>query len=70
MVIVKNVTQEADGSYSTSWSLTQEQVAFLVTYAINSLLLEGTLSVEEREANMEQNDFLKDVPVEVLGSAQ
>ena len=66
MVIVKNVVREKDGSYTTSWALSQEQMDFLVTYAINSLLLEGTINVEERTA---QTEFLQDVPVEALGKA-
>lgn len=66
MIVIKNIVREEDGTYSTSWSLTPEQMGFLVTYAINNLLLEGTISVEERTA---QTEFLQDVPVEALGKA-
>ena len=47
MIVIKKVVKNKEGGYDTNWSLTDDQVSFLMTYAINNLLAEGLLSVEE-----------------------
>jgi len=47
MIVIKQVKKNKEGGYDTSWALTDDQVSFLMTYAINHLLAEGLLSVQE-----------------------
>jgi hypothetical protein len=70
MLIVKKVKKNDDGTYSSSWSLTEDQVSFLLTYAINHLIQQGLLEVDEKnEPAQLELAFLKDVPTELLGRA-
>lgn len=50
MLIVKSVTKNNDGSYDTNWQLTEDQMAFLLTFAINSLVAEGLVQIKEQSA--------------------
>lgn len=45
--VVKNEDQAGD--YTGNWRLTESQTEFLLTYAINQLLLKGLAEVEEVE---------------------
>lgn len=48
MLIVQRVTKnEETGKYDTSWSLDEEQVSFLMSYAINDLLSKGLVTIEQ-----------------------
>lgn len=72
MLILKNAKQNADGTFDLSWQVNEEQIGFLVTYAITDLVKKGLATVEEVEDSderQEQLDFLTDVPVSSLGSA-
>lgn len=72
MIVVKKITKSEDGSYSVQWELDQDQMAFLLTYAVNDLLRAGLLSVDVQEESNEkqlQLDFLEEVPVRELGKA-
>lgn len=72
MIIAKKVSRNDDGTYSTEWKLSQDQMAFLLTYAVNDLLRAGLLSVDVQEESNEkqlQLDFLEKVPVQELGKA-
>jgi hypothetical protein len=72
MQIVKKLNQNEDGSWEASWSLSNEQMQFLLTYAINSLVAEGVVQIDvksqENEKQM-QLDFLKEVPTDLLYKA-
>lgn len=54
MIVVKNVQKNEDGSYETTWQLTQDQMGFLLTFAINSLVAEGLVQVEDHEELQKQ----------------
>jgi hypothetical protein len=47
MLIIKKIVRRDDGSYEAQWSLSEDQMNFLVTYAINHLLDAGLVQVEE-----------------------
>lgn len=71
MLIVKQIKKTEEG-HEVTWSLSEEQMQFLLTFAINSLLGEGLISIEERnevDERQQQHNFLQDVPVEALGKA-
>lgn len=51
MLIVKRIKKESNGSFTTTWALDEEEMGYLLTYAINSLLQEGLIRVEEIEEN-------------------
>lgn len=64
MLIVKRVKKNEDGSFDVSWQLSEDQMGFLLTFAINSLVSEGLLQVEERDNEAQQQlDFLDSVTV-------
>lgn len=64
MIVVKNIQKNEDGSYETTWQLTQDQMGFLLTFAINSLVAEGLVQVEEH------NDLQKLLFPETEGALQ
>lgn len=37
-----------DGSYEGEWSCSPEQLSFLLTYAVNTLVAKGLAEVEEK----------------------
>jgi hypothetical protein len=47
MLKIKRVVKEVDGQYSTSFSLTQDQMSFLLSYAISELVSKGLAQVED-----------------------
>jgi hypothetical protein len=72
MIVVKKLTKQPDGSYEATWALSQDDASHLLSYAINSLVAEGLISIQEQEISDEkqlQLDFLTDVPKEALGKA-
>jgi hypothetical protein len=72
MIVVKKITKQDDGSYVAQWALDADQMAFLVTYAVNDLLRAGLLSVDAQEdfdERQAQLEFLEDIPVDELGEA-
>lgn len=71
MIIAQKILKNEDGSYKSEWILSAEQMSYLVTYAINDLLLLGIAEIKEEhnEAQMEF-DFLTDVPKEALRQVQ
>lgn len=75
MIVVKKITKNEDGGYTAQWALDADQMAFLLTYSINDLLRNGLLTVDEQsgeepDEKQMQLDFLKEIPVEVLGTKQ
>jgi hypothetical protein len=75
MIVVKKITKNEDGGYTAQWALDSDQMAFLLTYAINDLLRNGLLTVDEQsgedlDEKQLQLDFLKEIPVDVLGKVQ
>jgi len=74
MIVVKNLTKQPDGSYEATWALNKEDASNLLSYAINSLVAEGLIHIEEREVEATEKqlqlDFLNEVPKEALGKEQ
>lgn len=54
MLIVKKVVKNNDGTYDALWNLSEEQMNFLLTYAINDLVAAGLIEVEEQMGKTEQ----------------
>lgn len=62
MTLIKKVTRLPDGTYTADWRLTQEQIAYLMTYAISKLILEGVVDIEIEPENYQQQlelEFMK-----------
>jgi hypothetical protein len=57
MLIVKKVQKNLDGSYETTWQLSEEQMGFFLTFAINSLVAEGLVEVDEQETDKQLELF-------------
>ncbi len=61
MLIVKKVTKQSDGNFSSEWNVSASQMSFLLTYAINNLMAAGLVDIKEVEEpyeNQQQLDFL------------
>lgn len=72
MLVVKKITRNEDGSYDATWSLSEEQMNFLITFAINELVQEGLIQVQELHEKTEaqlQMDFLDAVDREEMPRA-
>jgi hypothetical protein len=71
MLVVKRIKKEIDGEYSVTWKVAEEEMSFLLTYAINSLLQEGLLNIEDIEEDEKQLelDFLKSSDIDEMGKA-
>lgn len=54
MLVIKKIVKNEDGTYDALWNLSSDQMDFLMTYAINSLLEEGLIQVEERVEQTEK----------------
>jgi hypothetical protein len=70
MLIVKKIFKTEEG-YDSLWSVSEEQMQFLLTYAINTLLVQGLVEVEEQETNENQAqlDFLEETDKERMHQA-
>lgn len=53
MLKVKEVVREVDGTVQATFSLTEDQVAFLLSYAVSDLVSKGLAEIE-REDEHEQ----------------
>ncbi len=74
MLIVKRVKRESDGAYDVTWKVSEDQMGFLITFAINSLVREGLISIEDveevdKEEKQMQLDFLINTNSEFMGNA-
>jgi hypothetical protein len=71
MLIVQKVSKNEDGSWGTQWSLSDEQMSFLLTYAINDLLEQGLVQIEQVTVDKGQMelDFLSSVDTDSIGQA-
>ena len=81
MLVIKKLKKQPNGEFEATWSLTEQEAGYLLSYAINSLVGEGVVSVIEKEEsdqgffkekqneNQMQLDFLANVPNEILGKA-
>lgn len=49
MQIIQKVEKNEDGSWSGTWLLEPEQMAFLVDYAIKDLMTKGLVTVEKQD---------------------
>jgi hypothetical protein len=47
MLTIKAVKKEVDGTYQTNFSLTEEQMSFLLSYAISDLVSKGLAEIED-----------------------
>lgn len=56
VLIVKKVKKLDDDTYESTWNLTEDQMGFLLTFAINSLVSEGLVTIQEEVP--EQLDLL------------
>lgn len=72
MLVVKRITKNNDGTYDATWNLSEDQMNFLITFAINELVQEGLIQVQEihetTEAQM-QVDLLNALDSEELPRA-
>lgn len=65
IIIHKKITKKDDGTYESVWSLSEDQINFLLTFAINSLLQEGLLNIEEVEEGVpDRGSYLESLKVE------
>lgn len=61
MIIKKIVKQEEDGSYRAEFMLTQEQISFLLSFAVGLLVQQGLATIiqqdneESKEVQGEEN---------------
>jgi hypothetical protein len=71
MLIVQKVSKNEDGTWNTQWSLSDEQMSFLLTYAINDLLEQGLVQIEQVTVDKGQLelDFLSSVDTDSIGQA-
>jgi phage portal protein BeeE len=73
MLIVKQTTRNDSDGYSTVWNLSEDQMNFLLTFAINTLIGQGLAKIEEQLPDDEaqaQLDLLHDLDPEELGAKQ
>lgn len=72
MILVKKIIKTPEG-YEATWSLSEDQMNYLLAYAINDLLAEGVISVEELDVEairqQAQLDFLTDIDKESIPKA-
>ena len=72
MLVVKKIIKNEDGTYDATWNLSENQMNFLITFAINELVQEGLIQVQEihemTEAQM-QVDWLNALDSEELPRA-
>jgi hypothetical protein len=47
MLTIKAVKKEVDGTYQTNFSLTEEQMSFLLSYAISDLVAKGLAEIDD-----------------------
>ena len=74
MLVIKKLKKQPNGEFEATWSLTEQEAGYLLSYAINSLVGEGVVSVIEKEEHEVDNnelqlDFLTRVPNEIIGKA-
>jgi hypothetical protein len=72
MLIVKQTTRNTPDGYSTVWNISEDQMNFLLTYAINSLMAQGLAAIEEQEPEDEtqqQLDLLDQLDTSEMGKA-
>jgi hypothetical protein len=73
MLIVKQTTRSDENGYSTVWNLSEDQMNFLLTFAINTLIGQGLAKIEEQLPDDEaqaQLDLLHDLEPQEIGSKQ
>lgn len=49
MLKIKEVIREVDGTLQATFSLTEDQVAFLLSYAVTDLVTKGLAEVEPED---------------------
>jgi hypothetical protein len=72
MLIVKKITKNNDGTYDATWNLSEEQMNFLITFAINELVQEGLIQIQEVHEKTEaqlQLDLLEAIDSEEMPRA-
>jgi hypothetical protein len=75
MLVVKQTVKNVDGNYSSTWNLSEDQLNFLLTYAINSLISQGLAVIDSSiddgvdDERQEQLDFLNDTDKEEMFQA-
>lgn len=71
MIVIQKIKKIENG-YETFWSLSDEQINYLLTFAINTLVKEGAVSIEmkqEEDERQQQLDFLEETEPEEMGTA-
>jgi hypothetical protein len=71
MLIVKQSTRNSTDGYSTVWNISEDQMNFLLTYAINSLVAQGLATIDEsiEDEAQEQLDLLEGLDTSEMGNA-
>jgi hypothetical protein len=83
MLVVKQTVKNVDGNYSSTWNLSEDQLNFLLTYAINALVAQGLAVIDDSEGTsyhdevkyseeqekQEQLDFLEETDKERMHQA-
>lgn len=70
MIVVKKITKNNDGTYSSEWSLSEAQMNYLLTFSINTLLAHGLIDVQEEPSDKQQQlDFLENMHSADMGQA-
>lgn len=75
MLVIRKLKKLENGEYEASWKLTSEEAGYLLSYAINSLIGEGIVKVEEEFVDSGEDkkqlelDFLASIPPNYMGNA-
>lgn len=74
MLVIKKIKKLENGDIEASWVLSSEEAGHLLSFAINNLIGEGLVRVEERSEgelneNQQQLDFLSHVQPANMGKA-
>lgn len=56
-MLIKDLLKNKDGTFTFDFQVTEEEVAFLVDYAVRDLVSLGALKADEKFLNVEQDLF-------------
>jgi hypothetical protein len=70
MVVTKIEKKLEDGTLEVKFALTEEQTAFLINFAIGTLVQQGVISFAGQDVSQDEKDFLANVDPSTLGKAQ
>jgi hypothetical protein len=70
MLVIKKVTKLPDGTFVADWRVTEEQMAYLLTYALNKLIVEGVVDVDIEPENYQEQLELEFIKATEAGAVQ